>query len=500
MAPVLLAVVPILALWAGNFLETTPAEAVPPLLAAAATGLIAWLAARRGLRSAAAASLLASAAVVALWLWSPLAGGLVPWLGDGRAAGAVAGALLVLALTGLAWALPRSSHAYLSTGVLVTACVLFAFSAIRLAAAFAAMPRDAAPPEVAPVVEAAQAAADDPDIYWIVLDAFGRSDVLRRTYGLEEGLAEALARLGFYVAERSAANYTTTLHSIPATLNLDYVQSLIPAPQPTAAPLLGLVRDSALVRRLRLRGYTWIAYSSGYASTDVKGADLVIAPPAPLSEWQAHLVERSPLGWLGDDLPWSSPYRAHRRRILHALETLPDVARDPRPTFTFVHLLSPHHPFVFGEDGEDVSRSDRPFRFNDGGTGGRPTPPGEVNQEYVRGYRAQARFLGRRVAETVAEILAASPRPPILVIQGDHGPNSHWPGMDPAERLPILNALYLPGGGAARLYPEISPVNTFRVILASYFGEPLELLPDEHYVSSYEHPYRFQRVSLEAAK
>jgi hypothetical protein len=118
----------------------------------------------------------------------------------------------------------------------------------------------------------------------------------------------------------------------------------------------------------------------------------------------------------------------------------------------------------------------------------------------VRGYRAQARFLGRRVAETVAEILAASPRPPILVIQGDHGPNSHWPGMDPAERLPILNALYLPGGGAARLYPEISPVNTFRVILASYFGEPLELLPDEHYVSSYEHPYRFQRVSLEAAK
>ena len=34
----------ILALWAGNFLETTPAEAVPPLLAAAATGFLARLA------------------------------------------------------------------------------------------------------------------------------------------------------------------------------------------------------------------------------------------------------------------------------------------------------------------------------------------------------------------------------------------------------------------------------------------------------------------------
>jgi hypothetical protein len=163
-----------------------------------------------------------------------------------------------------------------------------------------------------------------------------------------------------------------------------------------------------------------------------------------------------------------------------------------------VHLLSPHHPFVFGEDGEDVSRTDRPFRFNDGGAGGKRAAPGEVNQEYVEGYRAQARFLGRRVAETVEKILARSPEPPIIVIQGDHGPNSTWPTVDPAERLPILNALYLPGGGERLLYPEISPVNTFRVVLDFYFGERLPLLPDEHYVSSYERPYRFERWWLGA--
>jgi len=503
LAPLLLAVYPILSLWAANLRETKPSEAVPPLLAAAAAGLALWVLARLCVRSAGAASLLASGAVIALWAWSPLAASIGPRAGGDLGAGALAGALLLAALLALGFGLsrfPRSGE--LAAPALLAVCALLAFPALRLAgAALGAATADVSPAGPAPA-RAAAPPPGSPDVYWIVLDAFGRSDVLRERYGLASGLAEQLQGLGFYVAERSAANYTTTLHSIPATLNLDYVQRLLPTPRGSAAPLLRLVRDSELVRRLRARGYTWVAYSSGYAVTELKPAeaDVVIAPPAPLSEWQAQLLARSPHGWLADRLPSGSPYRAHRRRILHALETLPEIAADPRPTFAFVHLLSPHHPFVFGEDGEDVSPTDRPFRFNDGGAGGKRAAPGQANQEYVRGYRAQARFLGDRVADAVAEILARSAQPPLIVIQGDHGPNSHWPDVDPAERLPILNALYLPGGGAARLYPEISPVNTFRVILDFYFGERLPLLPDEHYVSHYERPYQFERVSLADGK
>lgn len=499
LAPLLLAVYPILSLWAENLRETKPAEAVPPLLAAAAVGLLLSVLARLCARGAGAASLLASGAVVALWAWSPLAAAIEPRAGGDVAAGSLAGVLLLAALLALGFGLsrfPRSGD--LAVPALLAACTLLAFPAFRLAGAALRAATADGPPVAPTPAPPSTPTPGSPDVYWIVLDAFGRSDVLRERYDLAPGLAEQLEGLGFYVAERSAANYTTTLHSIPATLNLDYVQRLLPTARGSAAPLLRLVRDSELVRRLRARGYTWVAYSSGYAVTELKQseADVVIAPPAPLSEWQAHLLERSPLGWLADRLPWGSPYGAHRRRILHALETLPEIAADPRPTFAFVHLLSPHHPFVFGEDGEDVSRTDRPFRFNDGGAGGQRAASGQVNEEYVQGYRAQARFLGRRVSEAVAQILARSAQPPIIVIQGDHGPNSTWPAVDPAERLPILNALYLPGGGAERLYPEISPVNTFRVILDFYFGEPLPLLPDEHYLSHYERPYRFERVSL----
>ena len=47
-------------------------------------------------------------------------------------------------------------------------------------------------------------------------------------------------------------------------------------------------------------------------------------------------------------------------------------------------------------------------------------------------------------------------------------------------RVAILNAYLLPGGEES-LYPSISPVNSFRVILNEYFGHGLPLLPDKSY-------------------
>jgi hypothetical protein len=44
--------------------------------------------------------------------------------------------------------------------------------------------------------------------------------------------------------------------------------------------------------------------------------------------------------------------------------------------------------------------------------------------------------------------------------------------------MKILNAYFLPGEGAAGLYPSITPVNTFRLIFDVYFGADLELLED----------------------
>ncbi len=66
---------------------------------------------------------------------------------------------------------------------------------------------------------------------------------------------------------------------------------------------------------------------------------------------------------------------------------------------------------------------------------------------------------------------------------------------DLKERMSILNAYYFPGQKYQGLYGRISPVNSFRVVLNTYFGATLELLPDRSFFSTWTDPYRFIDVT-----
>jgi hypothetical protein len=120
--------------------------------------------------------------------------------------------------------------------------------------------------------------------------------------------------------------------------------------------------------------------------------------------------------------------------------------------------------------------------------------------EYRRAYTEQLMFVSRSVLASIDEILARSSIPPIILLFGDHGPRMglFWEDPDATdhrEALSNLAALHLPDGGDAQLYPGISPVNFFRVVLSHYFGAALPLLEDRSYYSSHRRPYRFIDVT-----
>jgi hypothetical protein len=77
-------------------------------------------------------------------------------------------------------------------------------------------------------------------------------------------------------------------------------------------------------------------------------------------------------------------------------------------------------------------------------------------------------------------LISNSPNPPVIIVQGDHG-------MQGPNRLKNLSAFYLPGSGKDKLYPTITPVNTFRIVFNTYFGTNLPMLPDKSYKSPDEH-------------
>jgi hypothetical protein len=203
------------------------------------------------------------------------------------------------------------------------------------------------------------------------------------------------------------------------------------------------------------------------------------------------LLSDSPLEPLTDafDLKLSIPnYETHRLRTLNKLATIRNIPNNiPEPKVTYFHILVPHPPFIFDENGNPIE-PDRPYSLMDGDEFG-----GSL-EEYQAGYRGQIVFLNREILKAVDAILAKSKTPPVIVLMGDHGPGSmfKWDITDPGcvwERTHNLYAVLLPNHqNDGTLYSSITPVNTFRVIFNTYFGTDLPLLEDRTYLMAWQYP------------
>jgi hypothetical protein len=63
-----------------------------------------------------------------------------------------------------------------------------------------------------------------PDIYYIILDGYPSSRILREDYGINyQNFLEELTKRGFYIAGCSRSNYPNTAYSIASSLNMGYI-------------------------------------------------------------------------------------------------------------------------------------------------------------------------------------------------------------------------------------------------------------------------------------
>jgi len=341
-----------------------------------------------------------------------------------------------------------------------------------------------------------------PDIYYIILDGYARADVLQDLYGYDNSeFLGFLEERGFYVADRSQANYAQTALSVASSLNVSYLDGEASRVGPDSQdwkPLAHLVRDSAVLSFLKQQGYSIVAFPTGFGLTDLRAADIYLGSRRPWNDLELGLLLMTPIPWLALEDGKFPGYTRHAQRILYVFDHLPETTQLPSPRFVFAHIVAPHPPFVFDAEGINIA-PERVFGLEDGE---RFVEQGGTREEYVTGYVDQLTYINRRVETVLDELLARSLRPTVIVLQSDHGPASplDWKSLedtDVRERLSILNAYFLPGEGAVELYKEITPVNTFRLILNRYFGTDLELLEDRSYFSTCEHPYRFLDVTDE---
>lgn len=328
--------------------------------------------------------------------------------------------------------------------------------------------------------------ADDvrPDIYYIILDGYGRSDVLKNVYGYDNSaFLNALQELGFYVADCSQSNYAQTQISLASSLNFNYLEELgdqFRSGTNDRSALAALIKHSALRRNLESVGYKTVAFATGFDWTQLNDADYYLGPQASfsdLNEFEYLLVDTTLARIMQDAKAGTqgTGSELYRERTLFALDKLDKLAYIQEPKFVFAHLIIPHPPYVFGPTGAAVE----------------PAAVGTTKSEQdAVQYRDQAIYISNRMLELVPKIIANSTTPPVIIMQGDHGPTVP---SDPQQRMNNLSVYYLPGVDAP-LRTTLTPVNTFRMILNAYFGQDLEMLKDVSLYSSYDDPFSFKVI------
>lgn len=502
-APLLLALHPVLFLYSHNAGTVELGDAWRALGCAALLGALLLGCGLAAFRDADKACLVAAAVLLLLFAYRPVA-----WLCEGtlsevtdlRSAYVIVG-LTLLVQVAVILAATRRDLAPLSRVLFAVAVSLFGMTAAALAVnlttggAAAEVAREAAAGPSAP-------GARRPDIYYVVLDGYGRRDVLGEYYGFDNSeLVAGLERHGFFVAASSRSNYSQTKLSLASSLNMMHLDEVAEGPHSgdADATLDLLVRDSLVVEALKARGYRFVTTPSGYGLTErMQGVDVEAGRPrVAINEFESMVLDATPVGALlrpvfrGD----LDAFERHRRRVDAAFDALGDLPASSEPRFVFAHVLAPHPPFVFDRHGRLPRQYYNYFTRIDGRAAlGR-------SDLYRRDYAEQAMYLNGRVLEAVGAILAryAPDDRPIVVIQGDHGPASYYrgDGRDPRylrERMAILNAYYVPPDLRCDLDDAITPVNTFRVLFDAAFGTRLGRLPDLCRFSTYEAKLEFLSV------
>jgi hypothetical protein len=332
-------------------------------------------------------------------------------------------------------------------------------------------------------------AGDLPDIYYIILDSYTRADLLQEAYGFDNTpFISKLEEMGFYVAECSQSNYMRTDISLTSTLNMDYVQNLSDKFKPDTynrGQLFEMLKHNKVRKTLEAAGYETYAFETGFYWSEWDDAEVFMGPSplsSDLTEFEELLLNTTLLRLLeeaGKINAYQISSNHYRERTGYVLDTLPELVKYPGPKFAFVHIISPHPPFVFGPDGEPTDsesflNAEKKLPF----------------KKYAIGYINQVTFLNSRMETILETLINDSDTPPVIILQGDHGP---W--MQPEnKRLWILNAYYLPGQNAG-LYSRISPVNSFRMVLNKYLDTSYGLLEDKSYFSPVPYIYDFKAYS-----
>jgi hypothetical protein len=308
-----------------------------------------------------------------------------------------------------------------------------------------------------------------PDIYFIILDEYARSDTIKEWYDYDSSwFIEDLEDKGFFVASQSETQSHDTPRCLAQILNMEYLDD-----KPWSDATYRKIAYNKVADFLREYDYQYIAFGN-WGTVDRRDSymedntDLYFnyykeAATPWVSEFQEILWNTTMLSPFYYHLIGGQYDTAWRRQTLYTLDHLKKLPEIAGPKFVFAHFLCPHAAYVFGPEGEHIA------------------PMNQNNYVDKQFYLGQYIFISGEIEKVVDTLLEKSETPPIIILQSDHGQRTGHPGIviGPEEWRKILNAMYLPDMDYSGISDSISPVNTFRLIFSHYFDANYPLLEDD---------------------
>lgn len=325
-----------------------------------------------------------------------------------------------------------------------------------------------------------------PDIYFIVPDSYGTSEVFKNYYNFDNStFVDFLKKQGFFVPTNHLSNYPKTFLSLASTLNMEYLDYLSVYKNSSDVSIVTpLFNKSNVVTFLKNNNYTYYQMGSwweftGYnpqADTNITYKERVITraklfnyaiiQSTVLQPLSALVTKDLLLNFVGDARNFTS----------FQFEQLPKTVELPGPKFVFTHILSPHTPYVFGKNCESVINN----TFD--------------KAHEVENYTNQVECINKKLMTAIETIQKNSKKPPIIIIQSDEGPpflRTRLPKEDSwkdanndllKQKMPVFAAYYLPGIPQTEFDSFSSSVNIFRKVFNSYFKTNFEMLEDKSFV------------------
>jgi hypothetical protein len=406
------------------------------------------------------------------------------------------------------------SHHDVTGGVAFALVATFLLNIVPLAWTLAVeWPQFFYKPPTLPAASAAAKTAAKPDIYYIVLDRYASSDVLKSQFGYDNSsFLNSLTDMGYYINNSAHNNYPYTTMSIASTMSAGYDNDIISrfasSSQQTTIPFNETIRNSPVAADLQSIGYKYTLVGNWYETSNRSDiADTVYQQTGSLTFMgDTYTLNNFSKNFLTASLPWRfingaiklGDFTLFNYQNLgdvdmhhYELSTLNRLVDSPSGgRFIFAHILLPHDPYYFNADG---SLSNNSSGDNYGKT---------IKKKYLN----QLQYVNSQMKTILGKINANSHGQAVVLLQADEGPyptqlndevfdetaisgelgNGDMTGWSLANlqmKYGNLAAYHIPAVDFTQpaVVDAADNANVFRLVLNNYFGYNFGYLPDCYY-------------------